>query len=102
MCSWDQQLAYGVDEVQRFRMSAQGERRGDAGERHRERRQTPAQDEPRPRTAELPAPRLGPRAFLEVFDRLVDHVAIDPPFLVGVAEEEAVVTDGVDEPWRSP
>src|SRR5207249_8344353 len=40
------------------------------------------------------------RALLEIVDRLSDSLAVDPALLLGVAEEEAVIADDVDEPWN--
>ena len=41
------------------------------------------------------APR--PRAFLQVLDRPIDGRPLDPALVVGVAEEKAMIGDGVDE-----
>src|SRR5207244_4946384 len=43
---------------------------------------------------------LGPRALLEIVDRLSDNLAVNPALLIGVAEEEAVIADDIDEPWN--
>ena len=59
----------------------------------------------RPQRAGVPAPGVdqaprlprSPPALLEVLDGLLDDLAIDAPDLVGIADEQAVVAERIDE-----
>src|ERR1700682_2116118 len=53
----------------------------------------------RPASGMTPAPRLSrsPLALLEILDGLLDDGAIDPPDLVRVADDQAVVAEPIDE-----
>src|SRR2546425_8185911 len=68
-------------------------------ERHRERPEAPPSEEARPRAGQPPDLALWCRTLLEVFDRLIDGIPIDPALLIGVSEQEAVIADAVDQPW---
>src|SRR5206468_5313117 len=51
--------------------------------------------------ADAPPPLpLAALALLEVLDGFLDDVRVDAPLAVGVARQQAVVTDDVDDAWR--
>src|SRR4029450_3279017 len=57
-------------------------------------RPTTAGPDPSPRAPSLTRHRAG----LEVIDRLLHDVAVDPSGLVGVADEQTVVAEGIHDP----
>src|SRR4029453_19517399 len=101
MCSWHQQVAGGLDEPEHGGVELQGEGCGGARNGHHKGPKAPPEDSAHPRPSKLLCRGPWSRAFLQVLDRLIDDVPIDPALLVGIAEEEAVIADGVDESWNS-
>src|SRR5258705_12908071 len=76
---------------------------GEGGRRSREgdpeRAEAPPETGWSPRAAGTLHPALCRRAFLQIIDRLVDYLLIDPTFFVGIAEEQAVGADDVGGSW---
>src|SRR5262249_16624816 len=67
-------------------------------EGHRERSETPPNEEPCPRAAKCLVLPLRSRALLQILDRPIDDVPIDAALLFRVPEQKAVITHRIDEP----
>src|ERR1700741_3701364 len=98
MCSWHEDLAHRMEDPQGRAAGFQREAGGGSREDDGERAETPAEREAPPAAAELGRAALRPASFFEIFDGTIDEIAIDPALLLGVAEEQAVIADDVDEP----
>src|SRR2546430_1420580 len=92
--SSQEQVAHVAHEREKLRRFASEWRDGDSGEH---RGGDGAQDPALPRRPDQRpgAPRRTPRRTRERLDGLVDDIDVDPPSLVGVADDEAVVAQDV-------
>src|SRR5260221_10349038 len=106
MCSPRHQIARATRDVEKMledRVPGSSQSVGAEDEEPAEERGPEAPHRPaesgRPWLPDEAAGACGPPALLQVLDRLFHDVPLDPPLLLGIADEQAVIAHDVDKPW---